>query len=192
MSMSSWFTVTVTQNGARPVLPPASFQNGTVDSTVIPILIHAVLTVTVVEQYPDKCSTCDHCPVVFTAISATKCSEAAASWTPLTLKLESRLIGINAASALIPENLVSELLSSQVSPLLALNPAPSSGVNAASAPIPAAPVPSLHYFDRHVGVLFTNVGLYVTTPNMDVVHVPITHCETHIVMGKNHESSRIL
>ncbi|KAE9391880.1 hypothetical protein BT96DRAFT_945044 [Gymnopus androsaceus JB14] len=40
---------------------------------------------------------------------------------------------------------------------------------------------TLRSFDGHIGALFTNVGLYVTMPNMDVVHAPIAHCLTGMV-----------
>ena len=40
-------------------------------------------------------------------------------------------------------------------------------------------------FDGRVAMLFQNIGLFVTTPNMDVIHLPITCCETRMQKFNN-------
>ncbi|KAE9397091.1 hypothetical protein BT96DRAFT_941147 [Gymnopus androsaceus JB14] len=69
-----------------------------------------------------------------------------------------------------------------MSPPLPQNATPSSGVKTTSTTASSdgadTPLISLRSFDGRVATLFQNIGLFVTTPNMDVIHSPITCCET--------------
>ncbi|KAE9385067.1 hypothetical protein BT96DRAFT_950114 [Gymnopus androsaceus JB14] len=71
-----------------------------------------------------------------------------------------------------------------VSPPLPQNATPSSGVKTTSTTASSdgadTPLISLRSFDGRVATLFQNIGLFVTTPNMDVIHSPIARCETRM------------
>ncbi|KAE9384922.1 hypothetical protein BT96DRAFT_950224 [Gymnopus androsaceus JB14] len=62
---------------------------------------------------------------------------------------------------------------------------PTSAIPEAQEPQVPASSPRLCSFDGHVGAAFTQLGIFVTTPNMDVVHAPIGRCEMRMRRQNN-------
>ncbi|KAE9385901.1 hypothetical protein BT96DRAFT_1006617 [Gymnopus androsaceus JB14] len=75
------------------------------------------------------------------------------------------------------------------SPYLHATPAPpappTSAIPEAQEPQVPASFPRLCSFDGRVGAAFMQLGIFVTTPNMDVLHAPIGHCETSMRQQNN-------